>query len=130
MTVPGNDVRLNNKQLMYAHYQTCMNILKCRKYLSSGQEVILCVPQPKWSEINACFDQRTSSSCRVSTGHLDAAKWQHKSKIISSESSTFCKISAKPEGGVHHLSRDTTEKASLLNQKLNHVYLFQTFTTQ
>lgn len=47
-------------------------------------------------------------------------------KIISSESSTFC----KPEGGVHHLSSDTTEKASSLNQKLNHIYLFQTFTTQ
>lgn len=35
------------QQLMYGLYQTCVNIVKHRKYLSSGQEVILCVPWTK-----------------------------------------------------------------------------------
>lgn len=57
-------------QLKYTHFETHINIVKSRKYLSWGQEVILWVSQPEWSEINGCFEQHISWCYRMSTAYL------------------------------------------------------------
>ena len=66
----------NPQQLTNTHYQTCINIVKHRKYLSGGQEVILCVPQPKSSQINACFEQHIISWCCGVSHDTTLKTWQ------------------------------------------------------
>lgn len=50
--VAGRELKMKDAEKVHELHQTCVNMVKHRKYLAPCQEVILCV----WYEINGCFE--------------------------------------------------------------------------